>query len=96
MAKADNNAAGKRAHKATYARDKKTGGYIIRIQGPHAAEFAGRTVPVVKKDDSENPEQLTKLIWTGTDDGKISNYIGPVALYHFEQKAKAPVDEIPF
>ena len=42
----------KRSHKATYARDKRKGGYLIRVIGPNAAAFAGREVPVIRKDDS--------------------------------------------
>lgn len=82
----------KRTHKATYARDKRKGGYIIRVEGPKAGEFAGRTVPVTKKDDSETPEALDRLIWTGTDpeSGK------PVALYSFTPKPREDDDEIPF
>ena len=83
----------KRSHKATYARDKKKGGYLIRIQGPHAAAFAGREVPVVRRDDSETTEMLDALIWSGTDDesGK------PVALYAFVARPKDELDdEIPF
>ena len=80
-------------HKATYARDKKKGGYLVRVQGPHAAKFAGREVPVTRMDDSQSPEKLTALIWSGTDQetGK------PVALYQFEARPKDDlVDEIPF
>jgi hypothetical protein len=95
MAKADREA-GKREHKATYARDKKKGGYLVRVQGPHANAFVGREVPVQTKDGSEHPEKLTQLIWTGTDDGEISGYTGPCALYAFEAKPKEAQDEIPF
>ncbi|MDE2021223.1 MAG: hypothetical protein KGJ13_12880, partial [Patescibacteria group bacterium] len=73
-----------RKHKAGYARDKIKGGYIIRVQGPNAASFAGRRIPVTSKDGSETVEQLTDLIWSGTDDGAVSGYKGPCALYHFE------------
>ena len=83
----------KRSHKATYARDKRKGGYLIRVIGPHAAAFAGREVPVIRKDDSETMEKLDGLIWSGTDEesGK------PVALYSFEARPKDDLnDEIPF
>lgn len=75
-------AAPKRAHKATYARDKKKGGYLIRVEGPHAGKFAGRTVPATRRDGTETMEELDALLWTGTDDesGK------PVALYTFKQR----------
>jgi hypothetical protein len=85
-----------RAHRATYARDKKNGGYIIRVQGPHCNRFAGRIVPVEMRDGSEHNETLTDLIWTGTDDGEISGYTGPVALYNFKPQPKKTDDEIPF
>lgn len=76
----------KRSHKATYARDKRKGGYLIRVTGPHADRFAGREVPVTTKDDNEHQEMLIALIWSGadTETGK------PVALYSF---ASRPRDE---
>lgn len=83
----------KRSHKATYARDKRKGGYLIRVIGPAAAAFAGREVPVIRKDDSETMEKLDSLIWSGTDEetGK------PVALYSFEARPKDDLnDEILF
>lgn len=79
---------GERSHKATFATDKRNpGGYLIRVIGPHAAAFAGRDVPVTRKDDSESVERLTACIWAGVDEetGK------PVALYRFESKPR--VDE---
>lgn len=83
----------KREHRATYARDKRNGGYIIRIEGPNAAKFAGRTVPVTKKDGDESDEIITALIWTGVD----TETSKPVALYHFAPKPKDEIeDEIPF
>ena len=74
----------KRAHKATYARDNKKGGYMIRVEGPHSAKFAGKDVPVTRMDNTESIERLTKLVWAGTDEktGK------PVALYGFEPKPR--------
>jgi hypothetical protein len=86
----------KRAHKATYAADKKKGGYLVRVQGPRAADFVGRSVPVTVKSGAEHVEKLTRLIWTGTDDGEISGYVGPCALYAFEAKPKDKTEEIPF
>lgn len=73
-----------RAHKATYATDKRNGGYLIRVEGPHAAAFVGRDVPVSTKAGAEHTEKLTRLIWSGTDtqSGK------PVALYKFEAKPR--------
>lgn len=80
-------------HRATYSRDKKKGGYIIRVEGPSCAAFAGREVPVTKKDGTVSPETLEHLIWTGNDEetGK------PVAIYSFVAKPKDETeDEIPF
>lgn len=74
-----------RQHKATYSKDKRKGGYLIRVEGPHAAKFVDRAVPVTRRDGSETVEQLKGLLWTGTDEesGK------PVALYEFEQKPRS-------
>lgn len=82
----------KRSHKATYARDKKKGGYLIRVEGPQAAQFAGRNVPVTMMNGDEHEEDLDKLIWSGNDKetGK------PVALYGFIAKPRELDDEIPF
>lgn len=87
-------AAAKRQHKATYARDKKKGGYIIRVIGPHAAQFAGREVPVTRMDDTESNEKLVALIWTGTDEETSR----PVALYSFEPRPREEktADDLPF
>lgn len=92
MAKETPKAAGERLHKATYARDKKKGGYLIRVEGPHAAKFASREVPVTQMSGNEHVEQLDKLIWTGVDDksGK------PVALYSFVPKPKEKEEETQF
>lgn len=87
----------KRAHKATYATDKRKGGYLIRVIGPHAGDFAGREVPVVRRDDSESSEKLLKVVWTGKDEG-TSEKPGtglPAALYTFAAKPRGD-DEIPF
>src|SRR5262245_33463975 len=83
----------KRNHKATYARDKQKGGYIIRVEGPTPNRYAGREVPVERRDGSESFEKLTALLWTGTDgeSGKL------VALYSFEPRPKTEeVDDLPF
>lgn len=76
-------------HKATYARDKRKGGYLIRVAGPFAERFAGREVPVTRKDDSTNTEKLLELVWTGPDkeSGK------PVALYSFEPRPRDEVED---
>ncbi|MHB8674573.1 MAG: hypothetical protein ACYDAK_12975 [Candidatus Limnocylindrales bacterium] len=81
-----------RLHKATYARDKKKGGYLVRVSGPTANAFAGRDVPVTMLDGSEHTEKLVRLIWTGVDTGEYGGKAGePVALYTFESHPR--VDE---
>jgi hypothetical protein len=74
----------KRLHRATYARDKKQGGYLIRVAGPTAERFAGREVPVNTKAGGEHYEKLAQLIWVGTD-GETGE---KVALYKFEPKPR--------
>lgn len=74
----------KRAHRATYSRDNRNGGYLIRVEGPQANKFAGREVPVTRRDNTEEMEKLTGLIWSGSD--KESG--NPVALYSFEAKPR--------
>lgn len=84
---------GKRSHKATYARDKRKGGYLIRVAGPHAEKFAGRTVPVTRKDDTESEEKLLALLWHGKDEETGV----PVALYSFEARPRDEhKDEVTF
>lgn len=84
-----------RLHKATYATDKRNpGGYLVRVIGPTAAAFAGREVPVIRKDDTESIEKLIRCVWTGVDnEAKL-----PVALYTFEQRPREEqhTEEIPF
>jgi len=74
-----------RSHKATYARDKKKGGYLVRVIGPHAGDFAGREVPVTRRDDTETVEKLDTLVWSGIDEGTdtIPGTGKPAALYTF-------------
>jgi hypothetical protein len=74
----------KRLHRATYAADKRQGGYNIRVAGPNAAKFVGRDVPVSMKSGAEHTEKLVKLIWTGID----TETGEPVALYKFEAKPR--------
>lgn len=82
-----------RQHRATYAKDKVKGGYIIRVEGPMANRFAGRKVPVVRKDNSESEEELDSLIWSGIDEETHN----PVALYSFKPRPKGEdVEETPF
>lgn len=74
----------KRAHRATYSTDKRNGGYNIRVAGPSANQFAGRTVPVTMKDGSEHEETLTRVLWAGKDKETGEN----VALYSFQAKPR--------
>lgn len=84
-------------HRATYARDKKKGGYLIRVAGPTAGAFAGRTVPVSTLDGDTHPEQLVKLIWTGIDTGEYGGTKGePIALYTFASQPREPEAEAEF
>lgn len=78
-----------RKHKATYARDKRKGGYIIRVAGPFADRFAGRTVPVTRQDNSESDEELDALIWSGTDEKTGV----PVALYSFKARPREELED---
>jgi hypothetical protein len=80
-----------RKHRATYARDNKNGGYLIRVAGPYPEKFAGRDVPVVLKSGKEHNEKLAKLIWTGAD-----AEAGRVALYTFEAKPRDTQTEVAF
>lgn len=92
MAAEPKKKAGGHEHKATYARDKRKGGWMIRVQGPHSNRFAGRTVPVTMLDNSMHEENLDKLIWTGKDQQTGDN----VTLYTFKPKPKEEEDTIPF
>ena len=87
----------KHLHKATYARDKKKGGYLVRVAGPTAGAFAGREVPVTLLDGTEHPEKLVKLIWTGADTGEYGGKAGePVGLYTFAARPRAESDAAEF
>ena len=81
-----------RKHRATYARDNKNGGYLIRVQGPYPEKFAGRDVPVVLKSGKEHAEKLDRLIWTGTDKENGER----VALYSFVAKPRDTQTEVAF
>jgi len=87
------NATG-RLHKATYATDKRKGGYLIRIAGPTANAFVNREVPVTMKSGDEHTEKLTRLIWSGID----TESGDPVALYAFESRPREETaeDSLPF
>ena len=91
MAREAESKAPGRKHRASYATDKRNGGYLIRIAGPFAEKFAGQEVPVTMKDGREHSEKVTRLIWTGTDQESGEK----IALYRFEAKpreAEKPVE----
>jgi hypothetical protein len=90
MANAPTNAEGKRTHRATYARDKKTGGWLVRVVGPQAAEFAGDTVPVSTANGEEHDETLTIMRWSGPDKDPSSGELTGrnAALYSFDAKPR--------
>lgn len=83
-----------RQHKATYSRDNREGGWLVRIVGPSANKFANRDVPVTRNDGSENVETLGKLITSGVDEGNViaadkgKNY----ALYKFQPKERVETE----
>jgi len=81
-----------RRHRATYATDKRNGGYLIRVQGPTAEKFAGREVPVTLKSGREHNEKLTRLIWTGND----AETGEKVSLYAFAAKPREISDDVSF
>ena len=83
-----------RRHRATYARDKRTGGYLIRIAGPFPEKFQNRVVPVTMQNGDEHEETLTSLVWTGITpaDSKFGNPGERVALYHFEPRPREIVE----
>jgi hypothetical protein len=81
-------------HRASYARDNKKGGYLIRVEGPMCEKFAGRDVPVSLRDGGEpQTEKLDRLIWCGTDKERPTVKI---ALYSFITKPRTDVEEIQF
>jgi chaperone required for assembly of F1-ATPase len=82
----------KRLHRATYATDKRNGGYLIRVTGPTPNVFAGRTVPVTTKAQTEHLEELLRLVWSGAD--KETGEM--VALYTFKSKPREPQAEVEF
>lgn len=81
-----------RKHRATYATDKRAGGYLVRVVGPNAEVFTGREVPVTTRANTEHVEKLTRLVWTGADKETGEK----VALYRFESRPREAVDEVPF
>lgn len=86
-------------HKATYARDKRKGGYNVRVVGPYPEKFAGRIIPVSTQGGDVHDEKLIALLWTGVDlDPQNGVPTGKqAALYSFEPRPRdAAADELPF
>lgn len=81
-----------RRHRATYATDKRNGGYLIRVQGPYPEKFAGREIPVTLKSGKEHTEKLSRLIWTGQDEDTGEK----VSLYKFDPTPREKDDTVPF
>ena len=79
-------------HKATYASDKKKGGWLVRITGEYPHAFAGREVPVTMKNGESHKEQLDRLIWQGIDNESGEH----VALYTFIPKPREEEPELDF
>jgi hypothetical protein len=79
-------------HRATYASDKRNGGYLVRVVGPYANRFAGREVPVTLRLGGVQPEMLERLIWSGVDQETKQ----PVALYKFRSRPAEKGEEIEF
>lgn len=82
----------KRKHRATYATDKRKGGYLIRVVGEYPDKFAGREIPVTRKDHTESREKLVRLIWSGPDSetGEL------VSLYTFAPKPRDDAEQLEF
>jgi len=78
-------------HVATYAADKRKGGWLVRVAGPRPDMFSGRIIPVTRRDRSIGDESLERVVWTGKDEDTGEN----VALYKFAPKPQS-LDEIPF
>lgn len=83
-------------HQATYARDNRTGKYLVRVTGPHSNKFVKREVPVTRLDGSTSTELLTKVIWNGVNDDPEKGRVGPVTLYAFEPRPQDEIEEIEF
>lgn len=77
-------------HRATYAADKRKGGYLVRVAGPSAGAFVGREVPVTMKAGGTQTEKLIRLIWSGVDTESGEN----VALYAFEAKPREKIEVV--
>lgn len=82
-----------RRHRATFATDRKKGGYIVRVAGPDCDRFAGKVVPVTTKSGREDMHELDRLLWTGTDDSEdCPAQYKKVSLYSFKPKPREEDD----
>lgn len=83
-----------RKHRATFARDKRKGGYLIRVAGPYPEMFADRIIPVTRMNGQETMEHLGSVIWTGVtpEDSKVGTPGERVALYSFEPREREVVE----
>lgn len=81
-----------RNHRATFSRDRRKGGYLVRVEGPHSNRFTDRTVPVTMRNGTEKDVTLRGLVWSGNDNesGK------PVSLYEFEKTIEDTDDDVLF
>lgn len=61
---------------ATFQRNKRGNGWIVRVVGPHSEAFSYKSIPVTMKDGSTKMVELTNVIWSGytDDDEEISLY----------------------
>lgn len=77
-------------HRATYATDKRDGGYLVRITGPRAADFAGMEVPVETKDGQKHTEKLLLRKWFGADKDPVTKKETgqQAALYTFQSRPR--------
>jgi hypothetical protein len=85
---ADKEASKGGGHKATYARDNRSGAYLIRVTGPHSNKFAGKEIPVGRMDGTVGKEKVTKIVWSGVNDDPEKGPVGPVTLYRFEPRPR--------
>lgn len=73
-------------HEATFAFDRRTRGYVIRVVGPSATSFPGRDIPVKRRDGTTTTEKLGRVLWNGTD--KTTGET--IAIYSFVSRPKDP------
>jgi hypothetical protein len=78
-------------HCATYARDSRTGRYVVKLIGPCAAYFEGRRVDVTLKSGGSRDEYLEEcLSWTIDEEDQV------IAYYAFITRISDLDADIPF